>query len=299
MRRSSSGSASPERPRRCSTAMPRGSSRRSWSRGSRRRCSGSAVTIYEGTSVSELVPGAARTDRGTVRARYVLSCLEGFTAGLRGQRRTWLPLNSAIVVTAPLPADALERDRLGGRRAARRLGARIRVRAANGGRPDRARRPRRAVPLRLAARTMTGRRRTRTIHQLTATLAEMFPAARLGADRSGLVRRARRGARLVADGPPRSGDRAWDRRRLRRERRRHHEPRRPDAARPGPRQANRADRAPLGRAHRAPLGARAVRAGSEPGSCTGCTGTRTAARPRPAPSATNPAARFADLLSGR
>ena len=35
----------------------------------------------------------------------MLSCLEGFTAGLAGQRRTWLPLNSAIVATAPLPAD--------------------------------------------------------------------------------------------------------------------------------------------------------------------------------------------------
>ena len=64
------------------------------------------VTICEGTAVTEIRPGAAVTVRGTVRARYVLQCLEGFTASLRGQKRTWLPLNSAMVVTEPLSDEA-------------------------------------------------------------------------------------------------------------------------------------------------------------------------------------------------
>jgi glycine/D-amino acid oxidase-like deaminating enzyme len=70
------------------------------------------VRIHEATAVRELRaartdaraggPAAAVTDRGTVRAPVVLRCLEGFTAGLRGERRRLLPLTSAMVVTAPL-----------------------------------------------------------------------------------------------------------------------------------------------------------------------------------------------------
>ena len=40
---------------------------------------------------------------GTVRAPYVLRCTEGFTAGLKGARRTWLPMNSSMIATEPLP----------------------------------------------------------------------------------------------------------------------------------------------------------------------------------------------------
>lgn len=61
------------------------------------------VRIHEGTSVLELRAGAAATDRGTVRAPAVLCCLEGFTAGLRGERRRLLPLTSAMIATEPLP----------------------------------------------------------------------------------------------------------------------------------------------------------------------------------------------------
>jgi glycine/D-amino acid oxidase-like deaminating enzyme len=133
------------------------------------------VTIYEGTSVNELAPGAARTDRGTVRARYVLSCLEGFTAGLRGQRRTWLPLNSAIVVTAPLGADVWseigwEGEELLGDWAHAYVYAQRTAdgRIALGGR---------GVPYRFGSRTdHDGQTQERTIRQLTATLGEMFPA---------------------------------------------------------------------------------------------------------------------------
>lgn len=61
------------------------------------------VRIYEQTAVRAIEPGRAVTVGGAaVRARHVLMCLEGFTAGIEGQKRTWLPLNSAMVATAPL-----------------------------------------------------------------------------------------------------------------------------------------------------------------------------------------------------
>ncbi|MBO0802084.1 MAG: FAD-dependent oxidoreductase [Nocardiopsaceae bacterium] len=73
------------------------------------------VEIYEATPVSAILPpGAhghqdtapvARTAFGDLRARSVLRCTEGFTTRLPGQRRTLLPMNSSMVVTAPLPAD--------------------------------------------------------------------------------------------------------------------------------------------------------------------------------------------------
>ncbi|MFE7751587.1 NAD(P)/FAD-dependent oxidoreductase [Streptomyces sp. NPDC057428] len=61
------------------------------------------VTIHESTPVTEIRPKHAVTPYGTVRAPYVLRCTEGFTAGLKGHARTWLPMNSSMIVTEPLP----------------------------------------------------------------------------------------------------------------------------------------------------------------------------------------------------
>ncbi|HMO72470.1 MAG TPA: FAD-dependent oxidoreductase [Paracoccaceae bacterium] len=60
------------------------------------------VLIAEGTRALALAPGRVETDCGTVTARVVIRATEGFTAGLPGLRRDWLPLNSAQIVTAPL-----------------------------------------------------------------------------------------------------------------------------------------------------------------------------------------------------
>ncbi|EGD59532.1 hypothetical protein Y88_2710 [Novosphingobium nitrogenifigens DSM 19370] len=60
------------------------------------------VALYEGTTVTGLAPGMVTTDRGTVRAGAVIRATEGFTPSLPGLRREWLPLNSAIIATAPL-----------------------------------------------------------------------------------------------------------------------------------------------------------------------------------------------------
>ncbi|WP_420080391.1 NAD(P)/FAD-dependent oxidoreductase [Streptomyces sp. JL4002] len=69
------------------------------------------VVIHESTPVTEIAPRRAVTPYGTVRAPYVLRCTEGFTAALKGQKRSWLPMNSSMIVTAPLPDAAW--DRLG------------------------------------------------------------------------------------------------------------------------------------------------------------------------------------------
>jgi glycine/D-amino acid oxidase-like deaminating enzyme len=63
------------------------------------------VTVHESTPVTGIRPRQAVTPYGTVRAPYVLRCTEGFTASLRGQRRTWLPMNSSMIVTEPLPPE--------------------------------------------------------------------------------------------------------------------------------------------------------------------------------------------------
>jgi glycine/D-amino acid oxidase-like deaminating enzyme len=66
----------------------------------------SGVLLYEGTPVSDITAGRARTPMGEVRAPYVLRCTEGFTADLPGSHRTLLPMNSSMIVTGPLSSDA-------------------------------------------------------------------------------------------------------------------------------------------------------------------------------------------------
>nr|WP_298098257.1 FAD-binding oxidoreductase [uncultured Shinella sp.] len=63
---------------------------------------GLGVSIFEGTAVTRFEKGRVETDRGTVRAPVIIRATEGFTAGLPGHERTWLPLNSAQIVTEPV-----------------------------------------------------------------------------------------------------------------------------------------------------------------------------------------------------
>ena len=63
------------------------------------------VTVHEQTPVTEIRPKHAVTPYGTVRAPYVLRCTEGFTAALKGQKRTWLPMNSSMIATEPLTGE--------------------------------------------------------------------------------------------------------------------------------------------------------------------------------------------------
>ncbi|WP_187366288.1 NAD(P)/FAD-dependent oxidoreductase [Trebonia kvetii] len=62
------------------------------------------VLLFEQTPVTGISRGAVSTPHGTVRAEAVVRATEGFTATLPGQRRRWLPMNSSVIVTEPLPA---------------------------------------------------------------------------------------------------------------------------------------------------------------------------------------------------
>ncbi len=63
------------------------------------------VRIVEGTTVTEYDSGVVTTDRGQVKAPVILRATEGFTAGIKGHKRDWLPLNSAQIATPPLPPE--------------------------------------------------------------------------------------------------------------------------------------------------------------------------------------------------
>ncbi|MFC1413685.1 NAD(P)/FAD-dependent oxidoreductase [Streptacidiphilus sp. N1-12] len=140
------------------------------------------VTVHEDTTVTEIVPGGsgaparAVTARGTVSARFVLRATEGFTAALRGEKRSWLPMNSSMVVTEPLPASFWEavgwsgRETLGDMAHAYMYAQRTADdRIALGGR---------GVPYRFGSRTDNdGTTPQRTVDQLRQIVTDFFPAA--------------------------------------------------------------------------------------------------------------------------
>ncbi len=134
------------------------------------------VRIHEQTPVREIRPHAAVTDRGTVTADVVVRATEGFTANLKGQHRTWLPMNSSLIVTEPLGDDV--RDEIGWR-GRELLGDFAHVymyaqrtaddRIAIGGR---------GVPYRFGSRTDSdGVTQEATIRKLRAILTDFFPSA--------------------------------------------------------------------------------------------------------------------------
>jgi glycine/D-amino acid oxidase-like deaminating enzyme len=133
------------------------------------------VTIHESTAVTEIRPKHAVTPYGTVRAPYVLRCTEGFTASVKGQRRTWLPMNSSMIVTEPLPPGLWETigweggETLGDLAHAYMYAQRTADgRIALGGR---------GVPYRFGSRTDNdGRTSERTVAALREVLVRLFPA---------------------------------------------------------------------------------------------------------------------------
>lgn len=133
------------------------------------------MVIHESTPVTEISAGKAVTPYGTVRAPYVLRCTEGFTAALKGQKRSWLPMNSSMIVTAPLPAETWSRlgwsdsTLLGDMAHAYMYAQRTADdRIAIGGR---------GVPYRFGSRTDNdGRTQPATVSALTDLLFSFFPA---------------------------------------------------------------------------------------------------------------------------
>lgn len=135
------------------------------------------VRILEQTRVTRIEPGVATTDQGRVRASRILRCLEGYTASLPGQRRSWLPMNSAMIVTEPL-ADAVwgdigwsDAELLGDNANAYCYAQRTADgRIALGGR---------GIPYRFGSRTDDrGETQDWTARSLTGILHDLFPATR-------------------------------------------------------------------------------------------------------------------------
>ena len=132
------------------------------------------VSIYEKTTVTAITKGSVTTDRGTVRAETIIRATEGFTAGIPGEERTWLALNSAQIVTEPL-SDELWRkigweghELLGNAAHAYCYAQRTREgRITMGGR---------GVPYRYGSRTdINGQTQQATIDQLHTILTTLLP----------------------------------------------------------------------------------------------------------------------------
>ncbi|MFF9401646.1 NAD(P)/FAD-dependent oxidoreductase [Streptomyces sp. NPDC014744] len=134
------------------------------------------VTIHESTPVTAIEPKHARTPYGTVRAPYILRCTEGFTANLKGHKRTWLPMNSSMIATEPLPRSVWDaigwegREALGDMAHAYMYAQRTADdRIALGGR---------GVPYRYGSATDNdGRTQPATIEALRDILVRLFPVA--------------------------------------------------------------------------------------------------------------------------
>ena len=62
------------------------------------------VVLHERTPALRISPHRVDTPRGSVTSKWVVRATEGFTAGLPGERRTLLPMNSAMILTEPLTA---------------------------------------------------------------------------------------------------------------------------------------------------------------------------------------------------
>ena len=214
------------------------------------------AVLHEGTRATAIEPGRVRTDRGTLKADVVVRATEGYTPTLDGQRRTLVPLYSLMIATEPLPDATWDeiglrhretfndarhliiygqrtadgRFAFGGRGAPYHFGSAVKpefdhdARHAPGHRPD-------------AAQPVPGHRRR-------------------GRDpRVGRPARRRPGLDVLRGVGPGAGPGLGGR--LRRRRRGHHQPGRPDAGRPHHRQGHRSHPAALGRPPVTPLGARA------------------------------------------
>jgi glycine/D-amino acid oxidase-like deaminating enzyme len=67
------------------------------------------VPVHEQTAATGIKPGLVTTDRGRVRAQFVVRATEGFTAQLPGQRRAIAPVYSLMVATEPLSDEVWSR----------------------------------------------------------------------------------------------------------------------------------------------------------------------------------------------
>jgi glycine/D-amino acid oxidase-like deaminating enzyme len=65
------------------------------------------VTIFEGTTVTDIAPRRVTTESGSVHAEVVVRATEGYSAQLAGSQRDVIPFYSLMLATEPLPSDLL------------------------------------------------------------------------------------------------------------------------------------------------------------------------------------------------
>ncbi|MGN6221058.1 MAG: hypothetical protein ACTHNQ_16285 [Microbacterium sp.] len=127
--------------------------------------------------MAQIRPGKAITERGVVSADYILRATEGFTADLKGEHRRWLPMNSSMIVTEPLPADVWDQIGWAGRELLSDFahGYMYAQRTAD----DQIAFGGRGVPYRYGSRVdQDGSTQTRAIETLTMLMQRFFPPAR-------------------------------------------------------------------------------------------------------------------------
>jgi glycine/D-amino acid oxidase-like deaminating enzyme len=73
------------------------------------------VRIFEKTAATGIKPREVSTTRGSVRAKFVVRALEGYTPRLPGHHRDLVPMYSLMVATEPLPESAWAAIGLAGR----------------------------------------------------------------------------------------------------------------------------------------------------------------------------------------
>jgi len=133
------------------------------------------AVIYEHSAVTAVDRGAARTEHGEVRARFVILGTEGYTADLPERHRTLVPINSAMIVTDPLPAEMWEKLRWEG--AETLLEGTHLYTYSQRTADDRIAIGGRGVPYRFGSRTdREGPVPERTVRELRARLCALFPA---------------------------------------------------------------------------------------------------------------------------
>ena len=137
---------------------------------------GLGVSLFEDTEVTEIRVHEAVTKYGSVHASFVIRALEGFTSAVASPR-LWLPMNSSMLATAPIPDSAWDQI---GWRGAELIGDEAHSfsyiqrtadhRIAIGGR---------GIPYRYGSRwDDRGETRTATLDQLTRILRQHFPVTR-------------------------------------------------------------------------------------------------------------------------
>jgi glycine/D-amino acid oxidase-like deaminating enzyme len=131
------------------------------------------VRIFEGTAVTAVRPGEIATERGRVRARYVIDCREAYAAP--ASRRRIVPIYSLMIATEPLDDETWrtiglpDRETLTDHRRQLVYAQRTRDgRLAFGGR---------GVGYRLGSRIDAGFERNARVHDdLRSSMIELFPS---------------------------------------------------------------------------------------------------------------------------